>query len=319
MRSFTQFLQNPKIAFRIKLVIALFSFGFLFFKLPQWFRAEFFAHFKANGESLTLVALVLLLCGINWLLEAKKWQILLSPLQHISILKSIQSVIGGVTIGIMTPNRLGELPARTLFLSKTNKVKATLLGFFGGIPQWLITMLAGLVGLLLCSIENVSILNIVEIAAIIGLVVFLYFKTHVLSHIAYKKFRKPKFRSITKAFLHFTNVQLIQLFLFSVLRYIVFHLQFYLLLKALNVPISIEYTFKGLSLIYLISNHIPGFAFLEAGIRGSVGYWVFSQLGFTAVEPIVSALVFLWIVNVGLVAIVGIPLVARANFKEEKI
>jgi uncharacterized membrane protein YbhN (UPF0104 family) len=51
-----------------------------------------------------------MICGlmvINWRSEARKWQVLMLPVEKMSWWKCLQATLSGVAFAINTPNRLG--------------------------------------------------------------------------------------------------------------------------------------------------------------------------------------------------------------------
>jgi hypothetical protein len=60
-----------------------------------------------------------LLVGVNWGLESLKWQRLIYPLETPVFLPVVlKSVLCGVTVSMLTPNRTGEYVGRILNPSK---------------------------------------------------------------------------------------------------------------------------------------------------------------------------------------------------------
>ena len=55
----------------------------------------------------------------------------------------------GVTVGTITPNRVGEFAGRILFVEKENRTKASYLTIFGDTAQFCSTLIFGIIGLLL--------------------------------------------------------------------------------------------------------------------------------------------------------------------------
>src|SRR6478672_9884043 len=45
---------------------------------------------------------------INWGLEARKWQLLIAPLERFSFKTALMSVFAGCSVTMLTPNRIGE-------------------------------------------------------------------------------------------------------------------------------------------------------------------------------------------------------------------
>src|SRR5689334_3156518 len=59
----------------------------------------------AGGEAWKLV-LTILLMFVNWGLEARKWQVVIKRIQHLSFFQSCKAVFTGTTLAFFTPNRI---------------------------------------------------------------------------------------------------------------------------------------------------------------------------------------------------------------------
>src|SRR5690606_36486723 len=86
---------------------------------------------------------VILMVFINWGIEARKWQILIQPVQKMRFITAFKSVITGVTLSINTPNSIGEYGGRILFVKDGNRIKAISLSIAGSISQLIITLIMG--------------------------------------------------------------------------------------------------------------------------------------------------------------------------------
>ena len=143
-----------KIAFLLlKTAIAAASVWFIFLKINS--REDFDQILNTIKESvqdpskLFLLIIVLILMGFNWFLETAKWKLLLEYISPTGWLRCLRSVLSGVTVSILTPNRIGEFAGRVLHLEKGVRVKAAIASVIGSMNQLLITILAGGFGLIL--------------------------------------------------------------------------------------------------------------------------------------------------------------------------
>jgi hypothetical protein len=100
-----------------------------------------------NGWRWGLIAI--LLCPLNWYLEAKKWQTITKKLQPLTTKKAILSILNGIVVAFFTPNRIGEMPARCLDLEEGNRVRGLSLGIISSISQTLVIGLWGIPALIL--------------------------------------------------------------------------------------------------------------------------------------------------------------------------
>ena len=111
----------------------------------------------------------------------------------------------------------------------------------------------------------------------------------------------------------------------SALRYVIFSLQFYLLLKAFQVPVSYYSAIILIGLVYLLMTVIPTIALTELGVRGSVSLFVFAlylkPLGLWTGQVgagIVSATSLLWLINLAIPALLGVIFVYSLRFFRKK-
>ena len=89
-----------------------------------------------------LVGIVALL-PLNWLFEAVKWQRLTANVQSLSLFTSIKAVLAGISTGFFTPNRVGELVGRVMFLGEDNRKSGVTLSLVNSLTQNLIMALCG--------------------------------------------------------------------------------------------------------------------------------------------------------------------------------
>src|SRR5438045_2620438 len=54
--------------------------------------------------------LLLLLLFSNWSIEARKWQLLMRPVERVSFLTSVKAILSGLALSLFLPNGLGEYP-----------------------------------------------------------------------------------------------------------------------------------------------------------------------------------------------------------------
>ncbi len=251
-----------------------------------------------------------ILMFINWTLETFKWKKLIQDVQKISCSHAFQSVLAGITFGLLTPKRLGEVGGRVLLLEHENRIKG-LLGFgLGSLIQSSVTILFGLFALislllLMPGINRLNINTLLPVSA--GLFFFLMLSIFNLKFILKHLKNLPFFRSKKHIFSHLENQstkKIAFIFLLGVLRYIVFSIQFFLLIRLFGASIETLQAFAGISLTYLVLTFSPFSSILELGIRGSVASFVFglftSQTG-----SIVLASLAIWLINLGFPALMG--------------
>jgi hypothetical protein len=103
-----------------------------------------------------------------------------------------------------------------------------------------------------------------------------------------------------------------KVFLLGFIRYLVFSCQFFLLVRLFGNPIPVHQLITGIGLTYLVITFLPFSSILELGIRGSVAAFVFSLFTFQT-GNIVLATLAIWIVNLGIPALIGAMLLYQSN------
>ncbi|MDD3860646.1 MAG: lysylphosphatidylglycerol synthase domain-containing protein [Bacteroidales bacterium] len=262
----------------IKFTIIAISWAFVINKLYNSINIlELQNYFSNNSfKNFHLLLLLLILMLLNWSLETKKWQYLISRIEKISFHKAFQAVWTGVTVGTATPNRIGEFGGRIIFLKTDNRKKAVVLTLFGDLSQMIITLVVGIAGLFFLTSfyfphnhlsfnQNMLLFGVASLLITICLI-FYFNINHILS-----KFSKIKFLSNwLKKYIPDSTINIsdkILSLLFSFLRYIVFCFQFYLALKFFSIEIDLIQSFAAISAMYLAIHTIPTYIFVEIGVR----------------------------------------------------
>ncbi len=282
---------------------------------------------------LSQMLVILLLMMGNWCLEAYKWKYLIGKIESIGFFKALQAVLTGVSISSFTPNRVGEFFGRVFILRKASHIEGILITIVGSISQLLVTVFAGSVSLLVFIPHYLPDSSYSHgylyygIAAVVVMLDFLllgmFFNLSFLS--AFKERileeRLQKIRRFFRVFAFYSNRELATVLLLSMTRYLVFSTQFYLLLRLFGVRLPYFDAMILISLVYFMMAIIPTIAFTELGIRGSVALYFFGLYfgHFQMTNGVVNLGVFaastlLWMINLGLPALIGSVFVFRLQF-----
>ena len=103
----------------------------------------------------------------------------------------------------------------------------------------------------------------------------------------------------------FTFQDKLVLLLYSLLRYLVFSIQFYLVLLTFGVQLKGFYEIALIPVCFMITSIIPTLMLSEIGVRSSVAIIIFSVVSEESL-PIVLASVVLWIINVAIPSVIGL-------------
>ena len=303
----------------LKSLIVIIAFLFIYYKV---FKREDFSELKElfaelwQSERKFIVFLVLCLMPFNWLLESFKWKLLANKLQAFSLARSITSVLAGLTLSIFTPNRIGEMGGRIFALNEGNKIKGALLTFVGSASQLLVTIIAGaaaLIFLLQPMDSYLYTLSALLLGVLVVLLLFMYHHFYLLSNLLIRIKYLQKWESFIMIFKEFKTKELGVIFTLSLLRYLLFTFQFYLLLQVFGLSLNFTEAFVGISLTFFTSSVIPSIALTELGIRGSAALLFLGQYSNNEIG-IVAASFTLWLINIVIPAIIGIPFIYRLRF-----
>jgi len=94
------------------------------------------------GQSNWKITTVVLLMFLNWGIEARKWQLLVSRVERISFWNAYRSILAGQAFALNTINRSGDFVGRILYLHEGNRLRAVALSLVGSMSQILVTFLS---------------------------------------------------------------------------------------------------------------------------------------------------------------------------------
>lgn len=274
--------------------------------------------------------LVLGLMFVNWGIESKKWQLLIEHVQRFSFLKAYKSVLSGCSVTMLTPNRVGEYIGRIFYVNEGNRIKAISLTIVGSVSQLLVTMLMGCVGLLyLRYISHVSNSSLAVLPHFWGeVLIYLSLLVTIMLMLFYLRIgwlvrtmeKVPALQKIVKHIRvldEFSDRQLVQILLLSFLRYLVFVLQYVVLLQLMQVEVPTFVCFWLMTVFYLVMAMAPTIGFIELPVRVSASWIIFKF--FTSNELGVSAATFgIWLINLVIPAIIGSLLILSIKIVKEK-
>ena len=311
--------------------------AWLFYSLYQQIRNQPHLHESLSlikaapfGETAWKFWMVIFLALINWGIEARKWQVLLKPLQRIRFLRAYRSVLSGLALSLNTPNRMGEYGGRILYVKEGSRLKAISLSIVGSISQLIITLILGCLGLMyLLFFQNLPtgyvmglslywikvLLFISSIAT--ALIILFFFRLSWLIKLLEKIPGSSKFIGYFNVLEAFTAKLLLRLLSLSFFRYLVFVLQYILLLQVLHVDIFWFDSFCIITILFLVLAIVPSFAIADLGIRGKFSTGLFSLYSQNTVG-ILGTTFGIWFINLFIPALAGSILILGIKFFKEK-
>jgi hypothetical protein len=281
-----------------------------------------------NGACLFFSVLFLML--VNWSLEAIKWKLSVAAVQPISFSKAFKAIMTGVSFSITTPNRIGEYFGRMLYMNEGNRLRIISLTMVGSMSQLIITLLFGLTGTIILhntingdqhppGIGSSLWLQILEFgsAGVLIILTLLYFRLSIVANLLTRWKNSSRWAYLVTALQQLDATLLLKLLSLSAARYIVFIIQYFLLLRLFEVDISWWNSLWMVSVIFLVLAIIPSFAIAELGQR----QWVSLEflklysanhlgIGFTAAT--------IWAINLVIPAVIGSLLILRIKILKNK-
>lgn len=100
-------------------------------------------HDMLDVKGFVILLSVCCLMIIQWVIEAKKWQLLMKPVSDISLMKAAKAIFSGIAFSIATPNRVGEFAGRILHLPPDSRLQGTSFTFIGNLAQLIATIVCG--------------------------------------------------------------------------------------------------------------------------------------------------------------------------------
>jgi hypothetical protein len=227
----------------------------------------------------------------------------------------IRAILAGVAFSINTPNRIGEYGGRVLYVKDGHRWQAVSLTIAGSLSQLIITLATGIAGLV-ALLNQPSLFQSSPVQQLwlqvllygtIAVALFLTILYFRLSWLVQWLEKIPRTNNFLKHIAVIENLGvrfLLRVMFLSLLRYIVFVIQFILLLQLFigNIPIGVACMM--ISIVYLVLAIIPTIALAEIGIRGKVSLLVFGMIT-TNTVGIIAATLAIWCINLIIPAIIG--------------
>lgn len=265
------------------------------------------------GACLSLLVPLALLTVLNLALEAYKWQGMAGNIQKISFGQAVQSVLTGLALGFVTPNRLGDFPGRALVFLPHHRLQVVFMNLLAGYAQFVVICILGLVSLCFIPLEwswfmhGNEVLRFTWFVVVVLLLVFhLLVMFNTRSFLAFfarfgwlkkinqqlSSFPSPKVRN---------NLFSLKL---SLLRSVVYTVQLIWLLHCMDASVPVYKWVLYANVYFFVLTVAPSFMLNKLGVRESLAVLVFADICENPAVPVVSVLL-LWITNQVIPAMVG--------------
>ncbi len=296
---------NIRKNWRLLLKIGVFLFA-LYLLSRQLVKIEWSAVQNLEILSYSYLLYAIILVVFNWGLELFKWFVIVRSFDQKSPFSKIKaSLLSGIATGFVTPNRLGNFIGRIVFFAGKKRLMLSLGTLYGNLAQFLATFCFGIIGvfylghvLFQLRIDQ----HIQNLGWVIGgtsLLIYL-----LMPVLPFEKWRWLRSRKRVLAdFRQKLRKIAFVLLLLSTLRYLVFALQFILILIAFGVNYTHELSY-AVFVHYLVTTAVPTIFFGKIVVRETSALMI---LGFMIPNAalIIFASLTLWGINVVLPSLIG--------------
>ena len=281
--------------------------------LPAWWQA-------LPYDRLWLLAVVLLLMPLNWAIEARKWQLLTAMTGRAAFMPSIRAVLSGLSMGFISPPALGDVLGRVMQSEQKQKLGLVGAVMASRLSQLGITLVMGLWSCWVFTWRYTegagpgrALWGTLALALLMLLVLLGVFaaRQRLMHWCRRLGWRRPA--AMLRRFGRYSGALLLQVMWLSALRYLVFSMQFVLILWLCDIDLPFTLMLAGVAWVFLIKSVVPGFhALQELGLRGLSSLIFFEGL-VTPVAGVVWAGLLLWGINILVPAAAGALTLLRAK------
>jgi|SRR6185437_14036097 len=296
----------------LKAVVFFIALGYIIYQLKnkEVLLGNIYNHILPYFSYLLFLSFILM--PLNWSIEAWKWGFLADKVEKLSFIKAIEGTLTGLALGMVTPFNLGEYLGRVLQANSATRARLVGAVFFNKVIQFFVTIFWGSFGLVYYLKEGIQYaywdyccwgLIVINIAFLL----LLFYPS--LFYDLVKKLRVPLWiLDYFDILATYNKRDVLLVVLASLLRYLIFSLQFVLVLITFKISSDAFLLFAGVWFIFLIKSVVP--TFFDLGIREASAIYFF-QVFHIYNSNIFFASITLWLINVVLPALVGLLLVFK--------
>lgn len=270
---------------------------------------------KSNSQWRLYIAVALMFLNLG--LEAKKWQVLMQAIQPLSYWRSFRAIFSGQALASSTPNRVGEFVGRIVYLNDGNRLRALSLSAVGSFAQIIVTFTMGLFAILLVytsiTVKLQSVFSLgkfwvnwlvyaLSVTVIVQLLCYynLSWITKLIERIPFVR----RYRFFIQKLEELHNKQLTNILFLSLLRYVVYVVQYLLLFQLFQVDISWWIIVSLVCVQLMLMAVVPVIALAELGIRGQLSIALFGLFSSNTIG-IIAAVSGIWLINLIIPALAG--------------
>lgn len=290
----------------IKLLVVSLSFVVIFRAIHEVNDSQWQLIFKFSQLEILLVV-GCLLSLLNWSFETLKWKTLLKDTKAIQFSTALSETLRAHAVSIITPNKIGEFGAKASFYSRSLRSEILKLTLTGQLYQLLATCIFGILGLSIIY-SQLSTQMKISIGIAFGIILIISLSLYVV------KFKHQCLSWINQYLTSLAKLsgrKNTKVFAFSMLKYLCFSHQFYLLLWLFQPELNYFQVMPILFSIYFISSFVPTFLIFDATLKAGLSLVLLSN--YLSSEFILVVSLVMWIFNFGIPALLGNLLLLKST------
>lgn len=306
-------LWGPRVLYTLLFILLTLLIYHKVFKNNDWQAQAKTALYAATDKNSLWLLLIISLTITNWAIEAIRWKVLLSHIQKISFFTSLKAIFSGMSLAIVTPNKLGDFAGRIIYLPPNKKVAGALSTLIGGFAQTTIAFIFGCIGLIYFHLHYPQ--QWTFIFLIIGILTLSFilwsyfnFSKWSLKLRKNKKFRIMKILAWTLS--RYNKKQLLKVLGLSAFKFACYNFQFAIIIYILGIPIIPSQAIFLIPLMFWLITLIPSFFLADIGVRSFISHLIFIESGFVENDlAVIGASICIWVLNLIIPALIGLSLI----------
>ncbi len=264
-------------------------------------------------QPLALIGSVLLVIPNIWVAYGK-WLITLKTIEIKTDQQTkIHAFFAGLVTGLLTPNMIGNFIGRFYYFDKEHRVNITAFTVLSNIGQFLASITFGAIsvvwlGELLVWQDEERLMYLLLIIVVVSYLFYFYIDNFL------RFFKRMKFGASFKKLLKKSPWFRTHILFLSFTRFVLFTLQFSLMLVAFGAEWSLE-LIAGIWQVYLLTMIAPSLILGKVGVKESIALFVLATLGVNEVAILFASL-SIWLLNTVSPALLGLLICRNRTWKQ---
>lgn len=298
---------------------------FLFLKVLLFSGVLILLWFQLNGvkseawrafgvkNPFALAGAILLVYPNIWL-AYRKWVITLKTIEiQTDVRTKTHSFFAGLVTGLLTPNMIGNFIGRFYYFDKEHRANITAFTVLSNLGQFLASITFGAIsvvwlGELLVWQDEEKLMYVLLIIVVVSYLFFFYIDNFL------RFFKRMKFGASFKQLLKRNPWFRTQILLLSYSRFVIFTLQFSLMLVAFGAEWSLE-LIAAIWQVYLLTMIAPSLILGKVGVKESIALFVLATLHVNEVAILFASL-SIWLLNTVSPALLGFIICRKKGWKQ---